>query len=142
MTYIEWFDAHGNKHAKVMEKLSNLSTDEVIVYFRYENMVIHENDFCPLYATNTKCHETDTLNCYLCACPHFRFNDIGLDLVENHTRYSICSIESPAGDRYVYEGAIHQNCSGCLIPHDECYIAKVFNRDWFSMMKKSLFKLS
>lgn len=137
MTYRQWFDAHGSKHGAIMEKLTNLSDDEVIVYFRFENMVKNENDFCPLYAENKKCHDTPELNCYLCACPHFRFNDNALEIVEGRTLYSTCSIDSADGERYIHENAIHQNCSGCLVPHDEGYIAKVFNRDWYTIMKKS-----
>jgi len=39
MSYQKWFEAHGRKHAAVMAKLTHLSDDEVIAYFRYENMV-------------------------------------------------------------------------------------------------------
>ena len=54
MTYQEWFDAHASKHAAIMKKLTHLSNEEVIKYFRFENMVIHEKDFCLLYAQNKK----------------------------------------------------------------------------------------
>ena len=56
MSYKKWFDAHGKKHAKIMERLTHLSTDEVIKYFVFENMVKNEVDFCPLYKDNKKCH--------------------------------------------------------------------------------------
>lgn len=137
MTYKEWFDAHAAKHAAIMEKLTRLSDDEVIEYFRFENMVIHESDFCPLYAENKKCHDVAELNCYLCACPHFRFNDEGIDKVEGKTRYSLCSIDSKDGARYENDNAIHQNCAGCTVPHDEKFVAKVFDHDWWNIMKKS-----
>lgn len=136
MSYKQWFDAHGLKHAKVMEKLTHLSDEEVIAYFRFENMVIHENDFCPLYTENKKCHDTETLNCYLCACPNFRFNDAGFAKEEGKTLFSTCAIDSPEGDRFFTDTAIHQNCTGCIVPHSENYIRKIFRRDWFSIMKK------
>ncbi len=41
-------------------------------------MVEKENDFCLLYKDNKKCHDYEDLNCYLCACPYFRFDDEGI----------------------------------------------------------------
>lgn len=137
MTYLDWFNAHSLKHANVMAKLTHLSDAEVIKYFRFENMVEKEIDFCPLYAENTKCHDTEDLNCYLCACPNFRFNDAGFALVEGKTLFSTCSIDSPDGDRFITDTAIHQNCAGCLVPHSELYIAKVFDRNGGTIMKKA-----
>lgn len=134
MSYKEWFDAHAAKHAAIMEKLSRLGDEEVITYFRFENMVVQEPEFCPLYAENRKCHDTEELNCYLCACPNFRFNDAGFRTEEGKTLFSTCAIESPDGERYLGEDAIHQNCAGCLVPHRESYIRKVFDRDWKAIM--------
>ena len=51
-------------------KLEDKTTDEVIEYFKFENMVKNEPDFCPLYKDNKKCHDMEDLNCYLCACPN------------------------------------------------------------------------
>ncbi len=136
MSYKKWFDEHAQKHKVIMEKLTALSDQEVIEYFRFENMVQNEKDFCPLYADNKKCHDTPELNCYLCACPNFRFNDKGFKQEEEKTLFSTCSIESPDGDRYVSESAIHQNCAGCLVPHRESYIKKVFDRNWLAIMKE------
>ncbi len=136
MTYNSWYQAHGEKHKAIMSKLVHLSDDEVINYFRFENMVEKEPDFCPLYKEHKKCHDMEVLNCYLCACPNFRFDDKGLEKVENRTLYSICNIESKDGSQYFTDDAIHQNCSGCLVPHNEAYINKVFDRDWFKIMKE------
>jgi len=137
MTYKEWFDAHGAKHRKIMEKLKKLSNEEVIAYFRFENMVEKEPEFCPLYAQKKKCHEMEVLNCYLCACPYFRFDDGGLYTENNRTYYSICSIDAKEGKEFVSNNAVHQDCSGCLLPHKESFIRKVFKRDWFKMMQES-----
>lgn len=136
MSYKKWFDEHAQKHKAIMEKLTALSDQEVIEYFRFENMVIQEPAFCPLYADNKKCHDTEDLNCYLCACPNFRFDDKGFKQEEEKTLFSTCSIESPDGDRYISETAIHQNCAGCLVPHRESYIKKVFDRDWLTIMSE------
>jgi len=136
MSYSKWFEAHGKKHAAIMAKLTHLSDEEVITYFRFDNMVKHEPDFCPLYAENKKCHEMEDLNCYLCACPNFRFNDAGFEQKEGKTLYSTCAIASKDGDQYISEDAIHQNCAGCTVPHHESYIRKVFDRDWFKIMRK------
>jgi len=136
MSYKEWFDAHGAKHAKIMEKLTHLNDAEVIEYFRFENMVRNETNFCPLYSENKKCHDMEDLNCYLCACPNFRFNDKGFTKEGEKTLFSTCSIESPDGDRYISAQAIHQNCAGCLVPHRESYVRKVFDRSWFAVMNE------
>ena len=134
MTYSEWFDQHGKKHQAIMAKLTHLNMHEVIKYFRFDNMVKEEPDFCLLYKDNKKCHDVAGLNCYLCACPHFRFNDKGFHEREGKTLYSTCSISSKEGGRFISEDAIHQDCTKCLIPHSESYIARMYKRDWFEIM--------
>ena len=52
MTYEEWFLKQGELHSNVMKKLTNKSIDEIIEYFKFENMVKNEPDFCPLYKDN------------------------------------------------------------------------------------------
>ena len=47
MSYGSWFQEHGEKHKKIIEKLAHLSDDELIEYFRFDNMVKKEPDFCP-----------------------------------------------------------------------------------------------
>lgn len=118
-----------------MAKLTHLSDTEVIHYFRFENMVENEPDFCPLYKENKKCHNMQELNCYLCACPNFRFNDKGFKEVEGKSLKSYCDIDSKDGDIFIGEDAIHQNCTECTVPHHEAYIKKLFSRDWFKTMK-------
>ena len=141
MTYKEWFIAHGNKHQAIMQKLQHANEEEVIAYFRYENMRIREPAFCPLYRLNKKCHEMEILNCYLCGCPHFRFDDHGFYKKEGKTVYSYCVIDSAQGGRLVSKDAIHQDCSNCTIPHQEAYIKEHFGRDWFKMMA-DVYKIS
>lgn len=136
MTYNEWFEKQGKLHANVMKKLEDKRIDEVIEYFRFENMVKNEPDFCPLYKDNKKCHDYEDLNCYLCACPNFRFKDDGFEVKEEKTLYSYCGINSKDGAQYIGEDYIHQNCSGCIVPHREKYIKKQFSRNWFEVMDK------
>lgn len=136
MSYIKWFEAHAAKHADIMKKLEHLSDDEVIEYFVFENMVEKEPDFCKLYEDNKKCHDTDYLNCYFCACPNFRFDDEGIEKKEGKTLYSTCSIDSKDGAQFEGEDYIHQNCAGCLVPHKRAYIKKHFTRNWKEAMKE------
>ena len=135
MSYKSWFQEHGDKHQAIMAKLTHLSDNKVIDYFKFENMVKNEPNFCPLYKDNQKCHDMENLNCYLCACPNFRFDDEGFEKIEEKTLYSTCDIDSKDGSQYMSEDAIHQNCEGCGVPHHETYIRKVFKRDWFEVMK-------
>ncbi|MCK4442191.1 MAG: hypothetical protein KAU90_09285 [Sulfurovaceae bacterium] len=135
MSYSSWFQSHGEKHKKIIKKLSHLNDQELIEYFRFENMIQNEPNFCPLYIKNKKCHDIEKLNCYLCACPNFRFNDNGFAEIENRTLFSKCNINSKDGDQFKTDNAIHQNCTGCTVPHYESYIQKNFSRDWFEIMK-------
>jgi len=136
MSYGSWFQEHGEKHQKIMKKLSEFSDDEVIKYFRFDNMVKEEPDFCPLYEKNEKCHDNKELNCYLCACPNFRFKDNGFKKDKDKTLFSICNINAKDGTQYISDDAIHQNCASCFIPHSEIYIKNNFSRNWFKIMLK------
>lgn len=137
MTYKEWFETHASKHAVIIKKLEHLDNSEVIEYFRFENMVVYEPDFCLLYAENKKCHEVEKLNCYWCACPYFRFNDVGFSTEKGKTIYSTCSIDSKEGKRFIRDTSLHQDCTSCLIPHQENTLKKEFNRNWRITMEKA-----
>jgi len=136
MSYKSWFQSHAQKHKEIVDRLSHLDDNKLIEYFRYENMVKKEPDFCPLYKDNKKCHKIKNLNCYLCACPNFRFNDNGFKKEENRTLFSYCNIESKKGTQYKSESAIHQNCVECFIPHNEAFIKKIFSRNWLKIMSR------
>lgn len=135
MTYDEWFEQHALKHAAILKTLEHLSDDEVIDYFKFENMVQKEPKFCKLYEEPKKCHDYEDLNCYFCACPNFRFDGDGIKKVDKKTLFSTCSIESKHGSQFIGEDYIHQNCSGCLVPHKRTYIKKHFTRNWKEAMK-------
>lgn len=125
MGYKSWWESHALKHKKIVEKLSHLSDKQIVEYFKYENMVTNEPDFCILYKENKKCHEMTDLNCYFCACPNFRVE----------TNRSYCSIDSKDGGKIEHNGFIHQDCSKCLVPHNEKYILNNFDRNWKKVFK-------
>jgi len=50
--------------------------------------------------------------------------------------HSSCSIDSKDGALFEHENNIHQNCSGCQVPHKENYIKKHFSSDWKEIMKE------
>lgn len=133
MTYKQWFDSHSLKHQSVISTLSAKTKYEIIDYFTYENMRDKHNDFCLLYATNTKCHDIPNLNCYACGCPYFRFDDNGLEVSGNKTVYSICT--KGLGSVFESEVAIHHDCSLCEVPHQKKFINDNFDLDWNEMMK-------
>lgn len=136
MTYQSWFEAHATRHEQVMHKLvaKGLSENEIIRYFRFENMLENEPSFCELYKTQTKCHDTDELNCFLCACPNFRFFSQPQKQDEKII-HSTCSIDSKDGAQFIHENNVHQDCSGCLVPHKEAYIKANFDLHWKKIMQ-------
>lgn len=138
MSYKSWFDEHAKKHKSIVEKLvaKNYTKEQIVEYFEFEKMLKNESDFCPLYAENKKCHEMENLNCYLCACPNFRFNDNAIEKTEGKTKFSYCSIDSKDGKQGVFGDAIHQDCSKCSVPHAKNYILKNFSLDWREVMKE------
>ncbi len=138
MSYFSWFVSHGHKHTTLVHKLIALGyTKECIIdYFVFENMAEQEPSFCLLYANKQKCHPVSYLNCYLCACPHFRFNDDGLTTEKNLVIKSQCSITSKKSAWFVHENVAHLDCSRCSLPHTKAFIRKHFDRDWREIMKE------
>ncbi len=138
MGYKSWFENHAKKHKDIVDKLlaEGFTKEQIIDYFDFDNMVKEENDFCPLYKENRKCHEMESLNCYLCACPNFRFNDEGIKKVEEKTQFSFCDIDSKDGQQGIYGDKIHQNCSECSVPHHKLYVEKNFDLEWKKIMQK------
>lgn len=138
MSYSAWFTAHGNKHRAIVDRLvsEGLSESEIIDYFVFDNMVRNEPNFCYLYSDNKKCHDIDYLNCYLCACPLFRFNDEGYGQKEGKTIFSKCSVNSKFGSQGEFGEAIHQDCSHCSVPHGRKYVRKNYEMDWFQIMEQ------
>ena len=124
MSYQSWHKKHSQKHKEIVEKLSNLSDDEIIEYFDFENMKVKEKDFCILYEKDKKCHDIENLNCYLCACPNFRVDE----------SKSYCDINSKDGSTIETKDFIHQDCSQCIVPHTKEFVKKVFHRDWNKIM--------
>ncbi|OHD99759.1 MAG: hypothetical protein A3E21_01590 [Sulfurimonas sp. RIFCSPHIGHO2_12_FULL_36_9] len=137
MSYGEWFEKHAHKHKKIVDKLvaHGYTKEQIIDYFDFENMVKEEIDFCPLYKDNKKCHEMESLNCYLCACPNFRFDDNGIKKIDAKTQYSFCAIDSKDGEQGVYGDKIHQDCSKCTVPHHKEYVQNKFDIEWKKIMK-------
>ncbi len=130
MSYLKWFNTHAKKHKQIVDRLKGRSDAEIIEYFRWENISKTDIDFCPLFKENKKCHDIKELNCYLCACPNFRFDDDAKEIK------SYCSINSKYGAKLFHNGVVHQDCSNCFVPHSESYIKKHFNREWKKMFEK------
>ncbi len=127
MSYLSWFNKHANKHQQIVQKIDE---SELINYFKWDNISKSDVDFCPLFTKREKCHEMENLNCYLCACPNFRFDDSAKRVK------SWCSINSEQGKQIEHNGLIHQDCSGCTIPHHQKYIEDNFDIKWLNIMKK------
>jgi hypothetical protein len=136
MGYSQWSQKQAKKHKSIIEKLCKEGYDKeaIIAYFDFENMREKERDFCPLYAKNKKCHDMQELNCYLCACPNFRYSDDGIKAVDGKIQYSYCNINSKDGRQGIYADKIHQDCSGCQVPHTKEYVREHFELDWMAIM--------
>lgn len=140
MSYFDWFVKHRHKHASLVAHLhqQGLTQKEIIRYFDFENMVENEPTFCLLYANKQKCHEMKHLNCYLCACPHFRFQDEGIKKEEGIVIKSVCAVNSAKSALFIHEGIGHLDCSACILPHTKAFIEKHFDRDWEKIMQACL----
>ncbi len=138
MSYKLWAKEHAKKHSKIIDKLLALghSKEQIIEYFKYENMKLCEPDFCELYANGAKCHDMPELNCYFCACPNFRFSDVGIRSNNEGIVYSECSIASKDSAKANFDGKIHQDCSTCTVPHEKEYIQKIFDMSWSNAMSE------
>ena len=136
MGYSSWFNKHADKHKKIVDKLvaKGFTKEQIIEYFDFDNMVKMENDFCPLYKEPKKCHDMESLNCYLCACPNFRFNDEGIGEYNDSKILSKCDINN--GEKFAGKGVIHQDCSSCSVPHHKAYVEKHFDLDWKKIMSE------
>jgi hypothetical protein len=136
MGYNDWFENHATKHKAIVEKLvaKEFKKEQIVEYFCYENMVENELEFCPLYKKGKKCHDMEKLNCYLCACPNFRFNEEGLSEYSGYKILSRCDIHN--GKEFAGKGVIHQDCSSCSVPHHKSYVLKNFSLDWREIMSK------
>jgi len=132
VSYANWLESHAQKHQQIISKLlkKNYTKDQIVNYFRYENISKQEPNFCPLFQQKTKCHDIEELNCYFCGCPHFRFYDIPQDNI-----HSFCAIKSPDGEQKCYNNVYHQDCSHCIIPHKKQYILQNYTHNWLNKMK-------
>jgi len=139
MSYKSWFEEHAKKHENLIWKLNSCAVvnEALVDYFEFENMAQHEVDFCPLYAQKKKCHDRVYLNCFLCACPHFRFCDKGLHVKSDGVVVkSKCAINSRFASEFVYEGVAHLDCSKCTIAHTKTFVKKFIRVPWKEAMKK------
>lgn len=131
--YGEWFKEHSVLHNSILTKLQDkgLACEEIVKYFLYDNMKEAEPDFCPLYKLNKKCHNLDNLNCYLCACPLFRFNDSQLK--------SWCSVNHKNSEQLTIGDMDICDCSDCSVPHSIHVIKNHINdngSEWHNIMNK------
>jgi len=122
MTYDEWKKQHAEDKAEIIKRNNLTSAEDIVAYFRFENMVVKEVNYCPLYKDNVKCHDMEKLNCYYCGCPYFKVND-NPKTIGKTTIASVCIIDSKFKDVF-YENPdvnnvvkIHCDCSKCYIPH-------------------------
>ncbi len=130
MTFKSWEETHNQKVNNILEKLREISPEDIVKYFDFDNMVIYEQDFCPLYASNTKCHDVKTLNCYFCGCPYFKkSDDKPLFMLDGVKIMSTCSINAKEVKAFVLDGIQQCDCSGCDIPHKKSFVTKYINTD-------------
>ena len=63
---------------------------------------------------------------------------------DGKTLFSVCNIKSKDGAQYIGEDYIHQNCSGCIVPHREniskTILIEIGLRLWRMLDKGNKFK--
>ena len=131
MTFKDWEDNHNKKVNKILDKIKGYSEEEIIEYFDFDNMVLHEPEFCPLYETNTKCHNIKNLSCLFCGCPYFKKSDDkpfytredGVKIM------SSCQIGAKNASVFIHEGVGQCDCTNCTVPHNESFVKKYFHSD-------------
>lgn len=128
MTFHEWRTKHTEDLVVLLSSLPVDSIDEIISYFDYDNMSKAHPEFCPLYSTSTKCHDMKRLNCFFCACPHFKCSDEPLFVSENGTKtMSICTISSKQAQSFTIDNISQCDCSTCFIPHTHSHIRRLLS---------------
>lgn len=127
------------KHRALVEKLivKNIYTK------RFSNILILKiwsKQLNPLFVfiyESKKCHDVKVLNCYLCACPHFRFCDEGLKQEKRALWLKVCVQFLQQKVRSLFaQGNKYLDCSACTLPHTKAFISKHFDRDWKEVMKE------
>jgi len=140
MTYEEWYADNYKKKQEILERLQGKSPREIVDYFDYDNMILREPDYCPLYKDKMKCHNMDDLNCFFCACPYFLYgnnnNPIEIDRDNNTEIMSKCSIKSKFKDVFTYIQDDTKkkacDCSGCYIPHKKEFVYRYIKNKMFN----------
>lgn len=123
MTFTEWRMSHLDKLVDFISSLSTPSISDVVDYFQYENMSAKHPTYCPLYAIQTRCHNTPDLNCLFCACPHFVGSDTPLHALPDGVKImSVCSLGSKQSGRSLSDHVSQCDCSSCFIPHTRSHI--------------------
>ena len=124
MGYDEWYRSFVSARAQILSSLETNDIETAAEYFEYDRLSLSHPSFCPLFEKGQRCHDMQKLNCFFCACPYFVYDDNGLYEKEGKTVYSRCSINAPEGREFVGADSIHQDCSGCIIPHKRAFIIK------------------
>ncbi len=114
--YATWLKKHLQKRDTIVSRKKELSNESLLEYFDYESLSKSEKSFCPLFEKGVKCHKLESLNCFFCACPYFRFYDTPVE-TEGKKVHSYCSINSRFAK--VFSDGIdeHLDCSDCFVPH-------------------------
>jgi len=111
----EWQDKWFAEMKKIVLNLlkENMTFEEIVEYFRFDNFVKKHRDLCPL---EKPCHNLDEKNhyCFFCACPFFDAEYWN----EEKKEYGRCLISSKFGKR-LDNG--YWDCSECFIPHTKTF---------------------
>ena len=125
MTFEEWLVDHDGKVQEVLGRLNSTDPNVIIEYFDYDNMAEKESDFCPLYNMGEKCHDTNKLNCYYCACPYFMESDDEPFGYNGDVKImSTCSINSTKAGTFIQDGVQQCDCTNCHVPHNARFALK------------------
>ena len=115
MNYLQaWEKSHYRKIAQELTKteipITKGHIDEIIEHTSFRKRSQRDKSECPYYEKEEPCHETEDLNCLLCACPNY----------ESEGEKGGCKINSPKGKIHKHQNLPQGevwDCNGCSINH-------------------------
>lgn len=102
------------KRREIISRFHLKTPEEIIEFFKYDNLKKMVPDFCVLFKNNLLCHNLPEkeLICYFCACPFY--DDELWD--EDRKIFGDCKNPEGKGVRNIHG---YYDCTSCTLPHQK-----------------------